>query len=281
MIPLPVELACPTGAPERGVTVEVVSTGTVRSDWRWVETGDREGPVDLPLLVGLIHHPQGVVTVDAGLGETTRVGAFPGWPFTRLDPVVPAGAAVAERLPSPPLRVLITHLHGDHTGGLLDWQGAEVWVSEAEWAHYGNGGLGFPRRWMESVARWQPVDFGPGAATQVLGVPAVDVLGDGAIWYLSTPGHTPGSAAVLVRAVDGPWLFVGDTAWVESHLVDTRRPWLVAAVDDADHEALDQSLAWARWLKASCPDLRIIPGHDPGWAGASAVEPAQSPAPPP
>lgn len=270
MIPLPVELACPASAPNAEVRVEVVSTGTIGTDWKRVEDSGREGPVALPLLVGVVHHPQGAVLIDAGLGQTTRDGSFPSWPFSSFDFDLPAGATVAERLPSPPLKVLMTHLHADHTGGLLDWTGTEVWLSQQEWWAYGDGGSGFPRRRMESVARWVPVDFGPGQATQVLGVPAIDVLGDGTIWYLSTPGHTPGSASVLVRAADGPWLFVGDTAWVESHLVDTRRPWLVALLDDAHRAELDESLVWARWLRASCPDLKIVPGHDPGWADGAA-----------
>jgi glyoxylase-like metal-dependent hydrolase (beta-lactamase superfamily II) len=43
-----------------------------------------------------------------------------------------------------------------------------------------------------------------------------DVLGDGSLWGIWVPGHTPGSVAFLARTPGGPVLLTGDachTAW--------------------------------------------------------------------
>jgi glyoxylase-like metal-dependent hydrolase (beta-lactamase superfamily II) len=50
----------------------------------------------------------------------------------------------------------------------------------------------------------------------------VDVFGDGSLWAISSPGHTPGSTAYLVRSTEGPHLIVGDvshTRWGWDNLV--------------------------------------------------------------
>lgn len=263
MLPLPVDLACPDAAPNPGVRVEVVSAGIIGSDWGQVVDDGTTGPVALPSLVGVVRVGGRTVIVDAGLGRTTRAGTYPSFPLNQLGEIsVPDGTAIVERLAAPPDLVLMTHLHYDHVGGLFDLPGVPVWTTREDWAAFAPGAPGFPRRLRDAV-QWQPQDMGPMHASRVLGRPAHDVLGDGNVWYLSLPGHTPGAAAVLVRAEDGPWLFVGDTAWVDRHLADTRRPLSTRLLLDSRPDEALESLEWARWLKASCPELTIVVGHEP------------------
>ncbi|MFZ5480746.1 MAG: MBL fold metallo-hydrolase [Myxococcota bacterium] len=260
----PVDLACPATLATSRVTVEVAVTATLASDWKDVVNDGREGPVDLPLLVGLVRHPAGVVAVDAGLGQTTRDGTFPTFPLKAFGAMtVVEGGTLKERV-GMPLRVLLTHPHYDHVGGLFDLPGVEVWTPREDAAAYFPGNVHWPRSLREAV-NWHVVDFGPGVASRVLGRPAIDVMGDGTVWYLHTPGHTPGAASVLVLAQDGPWLFVGDTAWVDDHLKDTRRPFASALLVDADKPYLKESLTWARWIAAHCPDVKVVAGHEPKW----------------
>lgn len=274
-MPLPVDMACPPTTPRAEVRVEVVNTGWVQADWARVSTDGREGEVQLPLLVGMIHHPRGLVLVDSGLGLATREGRYPGFPLSLLGGhEIPAGMPLAERLTEVPLLVLMTHLHYDHVGGLLDIRPREVWTTEADLLRYHGAGLGLNRALRREVP-WAPKDLRAGAATQRLGRPALDVLGDGSVWYLSLPGHTPGAAAVLVQADDGPWLFIGDTAWVDAHLEDARRPFLTRLLIDAEPRAALDSLLWARMLKERCPSLRIIPGHEPRLADGLSSHPLE------
>ncbi len=51
----------------------------------------------------------------------------------------------------------------------------------------------------------------------------LDVFGDGSVWALWVPGHTPGSTAYLVRTAKGLVLFTGDachTRWGWEHHVE-------------------------------------------------------------
>lgn len=275
----PVELGCPDRVPGVELRVEVVTTGFVSNDWKRVVDDGRRGPIRMPLLVGVIHHPQGTVLVDSGLGVATREGRYPPFPLSALGSAeIPVGAAMVERLTAPPRIVLMTHLHYDHVGGLLDLMPAEVWTTAADLARYHGVGLGLTRALRREV-NWVPVDLVDGHATRVLGRPARDVMGDGTIWYLALEGHTPGAAAVLVQAEDGPWLFVGDTAWVDAHLGEARRPWLTRLVVDAEPGKARESLEWARQLKRECPALRIITGHEPSLGDGAQSSPPSPPEP--
>jgi hydroxyacylglutathione hydrolase len=95
--------------------------------------------------------------------------------------------------------ILITHGHGDHTGALGVFRGAEVIALEAEMS-------------LIDAERGRSVRDGE-----------VVTLGDATVRVYAMPGHTPGSAAYLVNGV----LFLGDSAQVESSGTLRPAPWLV------------------------------------------------------
>ncbi len=261
-------LTCPAPLPAGGVEVRVVSTGTLTTRWDLVVDTGRKGPVDLPLLVGEIRHPDGMILVDAGMGQTTRDGVYPRFPASGSNVNIPAGASVAERYKDP-LKILMTHLHYDHVGGLLDLDQTEVWTTLADWRTTATGNLAFPEAAMRRAVDWHPIDLRAGKAGQILGQPAIDVMGDGTIFYISTPGHTPGAASVLVRGTDETWLFVGDTVWVDAHIDGARRPFLVSLIVDGRPRILKKALQWVRDLSMRCPDLNVVAGHEPRWVESS------------
>ena len=108
-------------------------------------------------------------------------------------------------------------------------------------------------------ARWRQIDFVPN--DNPLFVPfggCYDVMGDGSMSLLPTPGHTPGSLFMLVRS-EGlpPLLFVGDLTYGLDLLMEDQSP------GTGDQTRLRSSFARVRALKKQLPELIILPSHDP------------------
>ena len=134
--------------------------------------------------VYLIVGPSSVLAVDAGSGES--------WPFVR---------ATAERYgfgEMPISHVLVTHGHGDHAGGLTQFedQGALTTCSAYTAEH------------LDSPEDADVIFDGDGPLSVGEFVPDV----------VLTPGHTPGSASYRV-VVDGKLcLFTGDLIQIDGGL---------------------------------------------------------------
>lgn len=259
-------MVCPVPSPVEGVSVVLRNTGDSNPRRSLVLDDDLGGTIPMVYTVGHIRHPNGDVFVDAGLGKVTRDGSYPFWSRPKDQKTVGPGMALVEQIGGSPDTVLLTHMHLDHIAGLLDFDGTtEVWTTAEEWRTARTSNVAFnPRRFQQAV-RFKPVDVRAGQAQQQLEKPAIDVKGDGTIWYLSTPGHTPGSASVLVRATDQVWLFIGDIAWMDEHLEHAHRPKLVSLLVDGRPREQRVALEWARIVKEQCPSINVVAAHEPRW----------------
>jgi N-acyl homoserine lactone hydrolase len=210
----------PTLSVTRLVTGNARSKRGERGISRYVRDSWREDTV--PVSAFLVSHPAGLCLFDTG--QTARAADsawFPWWhPFFRLsrfelDDADELTAQLRHRgvdLEAVAL-VVLSHLHTDHVGGLTGFRHARVLVARAEWERArGVGGRlrGYlPQHWPRDVVPTL-VDFsgpslGPFAASH-------DVLDDGRLLLVPTPGHTPGSASLLVRGAQRSCLLVGDLA---------------------------------------------------------------------
>jgi N-acyl homoserine lactone hydrolase len=262
------------------MNIHAIQTGTVALTTRWREGAgrgrrrllhtllDREWTEPLPIYAFAIEHPEGVIVVDTG--ETARVsepGYFPRWhPLLRF--------AVRERVareqeigpqlerlgirPSDVRRVVMTHLHTDHAGGLHHFPNSEILVSRAELA-YASGLLGrvrgYPnRRWPASfdptTIDLPSVPFGPFPAS-------LRLTEAGDMTLVPTPGHTPGQVAVVIEEGDHSVFLAGDSSYTEDSMLNG-----VADGVGSDERAQRLTHERIRAYAAATPTV-YLPAHDP------------------
>lgn len=143
-------------------------------------------------------------------------------------------------------RVVLTHLHFDHAGGLsLVPESVPVVVQRTEW-EAGQDRAAIERNF------FLPSDYAGATDRLVLVDGDHDLLGDGSIELLSTPGHTPGHQSVRL----GDLVIGADVAHYAAVLDDHRFP---AFADD--YNAQRRSAERLRQLRDS--GLTVRPGHDP------------------
>ncbi len=160
-------------------------------------------------------------------------------------------------------KVVFSHLHFDHTGCIEHLLHAELLTSRPEWktltGPHAQRNWYFPQHVNQPGARWTFFDMEPSSDPDLAPFgQAFDVMGDGSIVLLPTPGHTAGSVSMLLRSAGmPPILLIADLAFELDMLLTDRLP----AVGEDFDEMLD-SYARVRQLRERLPDLVILPSHD-------------------
>jgi N-acyl homoserine lactone hydrolase len=266
--------------------VSVISTGTVRIRpehlygtrkplYWWLLTSRRWTP-PRPVNVYVIEHAKGLILFDTGqdrasvTGTSYFPGAFTGYLYHRLarfdiaeDDTLTALLAVLGYVPADVDTAIVSHLHTDHIGGLRELTGSELLVSAAEWAELAKPApelRGFlPRHIQVPGLKWRQVSLEP---TDDLALApfteSLDVMGDGSLMLLPTPGHTAGSVSLLVRRAAGPpLLLAGDLTCGAELLQRGQLPGL------GRRRQLAESSRKVLALAGQQPGLVVLPAHDP------------------
>jgi N-acyl homoserine lactone hydrolase len=272
--------------PDPVKAVSVVSTGTVeirpehalgtsKPLYWWLLTS-RSWLPPRPINAYVIEHAKGLLLFDTGQDRASVTddayfpGGLTGVLYDRLarfhigeEETLTAQLATLGYTPADVDTAILSHLHQDHMGGLPELRGADLLVAEAEWAELSKLRpelRGFLREHIQLPGlNWHQIGLEP---THDSGLApfseSLDVMGDGSLILLPTPGHTPGSLSLLIRRrTRSPLLLVGDLSYGADLLERRQLPGVGARRQLA--QATQQVLA----LKQRMPDLVILPAHDP------------------
>jgi N-acyl homoserine lactone hydrolase len=258
--------------------VQAIQTGSVRIKSAQVEGrgrglrrrlavfGDRAWTGWLPTYAWVIDHPEGVIVVDTGQGTHLLKTGKSAHPYLRWEVAfrIEHDEEIGPQLralgigPRDVSRVILTHLHIDHDGGLAHFPHTEIFVARGEIRTAG-GWMGrvrgyLPNRW---PAWFDPVPldlaaepFGPFAASARL-TDAGDVMA------VATPGHTTDHLSVLVRDEGVTYFLAGDASYDERLMLEGRIDGV-----SADDDVANATLNAIRRFTGDRPTV-YLPTHDP------------------
>ncbi len=210
---------------------------------------DMDRTIRFPVPAYVVETDSERILIDTGLNPAAIAdpGAYYERPDIFASSVLEQERSVAEQIDVHTLtRVVLTHLHWDHVGGLpLIPSSVPIVLQRSEWAAGHDEG---------AVQRnfFLTRDYAGGDREVILIDGDHDLLGDGSIELLLTPGHTPGHQSVRI----GEIVLGIDVAHLASGLDDHRFP-----VFADDHEEQGRSAERLRAMRDS--GLTFIPGHDP------------------
>src|SRR3954451_18715747 len=212
MVPT-VDVACPA------VKVEMFNVGWLTAAAGiWRRDDDLDQQVRIPIPAYVIETAEERILIDTGLHPAAVDD--PARHYNNADALgtfqFEQSASIGEQIDLAAItRVVLTHLHFDHAGGLaLLPSSVPIVLQRREW-DAGHEAAAVDKNF------YLPVDYEAAGQRVTLIDGDHDLLGDGSIRLLSTPGHTPGHQSVRIgeRLVIG-----GDVAHFASAFDDHRFP---------------------------------------------------------
>jgi glyoxylase-like metal-dependent hydrolase (beta-lactamase superfamily II) len=221
----------------------------------------------LPIYAWVIDHPEGIYVVDTGETHRTSIkGYLPAWhPYfgtsVKFDvkPEEEIGPQLINLGINPHRdvkKVIMTHLHTDHAGGMSHFRNAEFLIDRNEYKNArGLSGIlaGYlPHRWPEwldpGFINFNGPSIGPFERSQ-------SVTSDKRIRIIPTPGHVPTHISVLVEIENIQYLLAGDTSYRQDLMLEGRP-------DGVGVGETRETLLKIKQLAREMP-LVYLPSHDP------------------
>jgi glyoxylase-like metal-dependent hydrolase (beta-lactamase superfamily II) len=245
----------------------------------WIETGKTFSRFSIGMTAGsiLVRHPAGDLLIDAGnsshFDEDLRV--YPFWLRLKLQslagelkpdtPLPDLLRRVAEN-PAKLRWAILSHVHLDHAGGLMDLPPLTVLLTRDELL-FANDPDAQAKGYV--LAAYSKVLPKPSAPTlhfdpqpYEIFDESADLYRDGSVVVVPLRGHTPGSVGVFVNLAPARRLFyVGDSVDDERGFLERVGKPLLLRDSDNDPALANQVVGRLSQLHEMVAPLAIIPAH--------------------
>jgi glyoxylase-like metal-dependent hydrolase (beta-lactamase superfamily II) len=224
-----------------------------------------DAEIGIPVNVGIIEHQEfGAYLIDAGLDKsyvhnqhgTIRGLIVEGYlgkgsqePNTHI-------AAILDQENIQLEGVFLTHLHQDHTAGIVDLPKDIPYVAGKN-ERYVNFRFFMQSDHLAGIDALQEIDFAEGIDLPPLGK-SVDVFGDGSLWAISSSGHSAGHVIFLINGIDEQVLFTGDACNDHYQFETGIGPGYYSSDLEGGQEVLERIILF----KERYPEVKLVYGHD-------------------
>jgi glyoxylase-like metal-dependent hydrolase (beta-lactamase superfamily II) len=254
------------------ITIRTYSTGVMQTtlsaimNLEYEEAQDIEdASIEIPVNVSIIQHQEfGAYLIDAGLDKAyvhNRHGTIRGLmvesylgkgsqePNTHIAAILNQDSIQLEG-------VFLTHLHQDHTAGIVDLP-KDIPYFAGKNERYVNFRFFMQSDHLAGIDELQEIDFAKGIDLLPLGK-SVDVFGDGSFWAISSSGHSAGHVIFLINGIDEQVLFTGDACNDHYQFETGIGPGYYSSDLEGGKEVLDRIILF----KERYPEVKLVYGHD-------------------
>lgn len=254
------------------ITIRTYSTGINQTKRSGIMNLEHERAQDIedkdikiPVNVGVIQHQElGAYLIDAGLDQsyvhnphgTNRGLLVKSYLANGSQEPNTHIAAVLDRESIQLEGVFLTHLHQDHTAGIVDLPKDIPYVA-GKGERYANFRFFMQSDHLAGIDALYEIDFAEGIDLPPLGK-AVDLLGDGSLWAISSSGHSAGHVIFMINGIDEQVLYTGDACNDHYQFETGIGPGYYSSDLEGGQEVLERIILF----KERYPKVKLVYGHD-------------------
>ena len=257
------------------VSFELRSSGYCLANASHVIKGEKKKQIRFYATWAIIEHPsEGVILFDTGYTDRFHHATknFPNSIYANVTKVFIDSNQEAKNYINPDIvsHVILSHLHADHVGGLIDFSNSTCWTSEKcidefkktpKWRGFAKGLLHelFPENWEKNC---KAIETSKCQVHEILGK-GYDLFGDQSIIMFPLPGHAAGQHGALIQTEKGPLFLVADAFWNEKAIKEELGPSPIVRLFFDNWKAYNNTLEILRNFHSAYPEIPMLATHCP------------------
>jgi glyoxylase-like metal-dependent hydrolase (beta-lactamase superfamily II) len=254
------------------ITVRTYSTGVNQTTLSGIMNLEHEKAqniadkvIDIPVNVFLVQHQDfGAYLIDAGLDQSYVHSPYGTMRGLMVESYLAKGsqepnthiAAILDKEKIQLQGVWLTHLHFDHTAGIVDLP-KDIPYVVGQNERYANFRFFMQSEHLAGIENLYEIDFAEGIDLPPLGK-GVDVFGDGSLWAISSSGHSAGHVIFLINGIDEQVLVTGDACNTLYQFDTGIGPGTYSSDLEGGQEVLERIIIF----KERYPEVKLVFGHD-------------------